>query len=46
MPVPELAELLPPMGIALPNGSSLQGGTATVSFTAEGPAGDGRSVEQ
>jgi AsmA protein len=37
MPVPELAELLPPMGIALPNGSSLQGGTATAGFTAEGP---------
>jgi AsmA protein len=38
MPVPELAELLPPLGIALPNGSKLEGGTATVAFTVEGPA--------
>ncbi len=38
MPVPELAELLPPLGIALPNGSRLEGGTATVMFTVEGPA--------
>jgi AsmA protein len=38
MPVPELAELLPPLGIALPNGSKLEGGTATASFTIDGPA--------
>jgi AsmA protein len=38
MPVPELAELLPPLGIALPNGSKLEGGTATVAFAVEGPA--------
>ncbi|MCC7175333.1 MAG: hypothetical protein IT159_09065 [Bryobacterales bacterium] len=38
MPVPELAELLPPLGVALPNGSSLEGGTASVAFTVEGPA--------
>ncbi len=38
MPVPELAELLPPLGIALPSGSKLEGGTATVAFTVEGPA--------
>jgi len=34
----ELAELLPPLGIALPNGSKLEGGTATVAFAVEGPA--------
>jgi AsmA protein len=38
MPVPELAELLPPLGIALPNGSRLEGGTATAAFTSQGPA--------
>ncbi len=38
MPVPELAELLPPLGIALPNGSKLEGGTATVAVAAAGPA--------
>ncbi|HSW49166.1 MAG TPA: hypothetical protein VLH09_03280, partial [Bryobacteraceae bacterium] len=38
MPVPELAELLPPLGIALPNGSRLEGGAATVAFAVEGPA--------
>ncbi len=37
MPIPELAEMLPAMGIALPAGSSLQGGTATAGFLAEGP---------
>jgi AsmA protein len=37
MPVPELAEMLPVMGIALPNGSSLQGGTAGLKATIEGP---------
>src|SRR5574340_82717 len=38
VPIPELAELLPPLGIALPNGSRLEGGTATAAFTVEGPA--------
>ena len=38
MQVPELAEMLPPLGIALPNGSKLEGGTATAAFTVEGPA--------
>jgi AsmA protein len=38
MPVPELAELLPPLGITLPNGSKLEGGTATAAFTIGGPA--------
>ena len=38
MPVAELAELLPPLGIALPSGSKLEGGTATAAFTIEGPA--------
>lgn len=38
MPVQELAELLPPMGMELPSGSSLQGGTATANFTVNGPA--------
>lgn len=36
MPIPELAEMLPAMGIVLPNGSSLQGGTATVKLDMEG----------
>lgn len=38
MPVPELAELLPPLGIALPQGASLEGGFASADFTVEGPA--------
>jgi len=38
MPVPELAAMLPAMGIVLPAGSSLQGGTATAKFAMEGPA--------
>jgi AsmA protein len=38
MPVPELAELLPPLGIALPNGSRLEGGTATAALGVQGPA--------
>lgn len=37
MPVPELAALLPAFGIALPAGSSLQGGTATVKLAMDGP---------
>jgi AsmA protein len=36
MPIPELAEMLPPAGITLPNGSSLQGGTASVKLAMEG----------
>jgi AsmA protein len=38
MPVPELAAMLPALGIALPAGSSLQGGTAGVKLAIEGPA--------
>jgi AsmA protein len=38
MPVPELAGLLPAVGIALPAGSRLEGGVATVLFTLKGPA--------
>jgi AsmA protein len=37
MPVPELAAMLPAMGIVLPNGSSLQGGTASVKVALQGP---------
>jgi AsmA protein len=37
MPVPELAELLPPLAIKLPSGSSLEGGAATANFTVAGP---------
>jgi AsmA protein len=38
MPVQELAALLPPLGIVLPNGASLQGGTATANLSMEGRA--------
>ena len=38
MPIPELAAMLPAMGILLPRGSSLQGGTAAVKLALEGPA--------
>jgi AsmA protein len=38
MPIPELAAMLPALGIALPAGSSLQGGTATVKLAMDGPA--------
>ncbi len=38
MPVPELATLLPALGVVLPAGSSLEGGTASVMLTMEGPA--------
>ena len=38
MPIPELAAMLPAMGIVLPAGSSLQGGTASAKFAMEGPA--------
>ena len=37
MPVQELADMLPSLGIVLPAGSSLQGGTADAVFTIEGP---------
>ena len=36
MPIPELEGMLPAMGIVLPNGSSLQGGTASVKLAMEG----------
>ena len=36
MPIPELAGLLPALGVVLPNGSSLQGGTATVKLSVDG----------
>jgi AsmA protein len=36
MPVDELAALLPALNIALPNGASLQGGTASVELASEG----------
>lgn len=38
MAVQELEELLPPLGIVLPAGSSLQGGSVTANFSMEGPA--------
>jgi AsmA protein len=38
MPVGELESMLGPLGIMLPAGSSLQGGTATAELTMEGPA--------
>ena len=37
MPVPELAAILPPLGIVLPAGSSFQTGTAAVQLATEGP---------
>jgi len=37
MPVPQLAAMLPALGIVLPAGSSLQGGTASVELSFEGP---------
>ena len=37
MPVQELVEMLPALGIVLPNGSSLQGGTAGVEASMQGP---------
>ena len=36
MPVPELASLLPALGVVLPNGSSLEGGTASVKLAMQG----------
>ncbi|HWC97857.1 MAG TPA: AsmA family protein [Candidatus Sulfopaludibacter sp.] len=38
MPVQELAALLPALGVVLPLGSTLQGGTASALLTVEGPA--------
>jgi AsmA protein len=38
MPAPELETLLPALGVVLPAGSRLQGGTATVMLSMEGPA--------
>jgi AsmA protein len=38
MPVQELESLLPALGVVLPSGSKLQGGTATVTLAMEGPA--------
>jgi AsmA protein len=39
MPVPELAAMLPALGVVLPSGSSLEGGTAGAKLTLEGPVG-------
>jgi AsmA protein len=38
MPLQELQSLLPALGVALPAGSSLQGGVAGANFSMEGPA--------
>ncbi len=38
MPVSDLTELLPPLDVRLPQGSSLQGGTASAHLAVEGPA--------
>jgi AsmA protein len=38
MPVSELVEMLPPLDIVLPAGSSLQGGAVAVNVTVTGPA--------
>ncbi len=38
MPVQELESLLPAMGITLPSGTSLKGGTASANLSMEGPA--------
>jgi AsmA protein len=37
MAVSELVEMLPPLNVVLPNGSSLQGGTLTTNLAVEGP---------
>ena len=37
MPVDDLVTLLPALGVVLPSGSSLQGGTLSADFTAVGP---------
>lgn len=38
MPVPDLAAMLPALGVVLPAGSSFQGGTANVKLSFAGPA--------
>src|SRR5207248_1367810 len=38
MPMPELEALLPALGVVLPAGSRLEGGTASVMLAMEGPA--------
>ncbi|HKE28914.1 MAG TPA: AsmA family protein [Bryobacteraceae bacterium] len=38
MPVSELEAMLPALGVVLPSGSRLEGGTATVMLTMQGPA--------
>jgi AsmA protein len=38
MPVPELETLLPALGVVLPSGSRLEGGTASAMLRMEGPA--------
>lgn len=38
MPVQELESLLPALGVVLPAGASLQGGTASANLTMQGPA--------
>ncbi len=38
MPIPELAAMLPALGVVLPSGSSLEGGTANARFDLQGPA--------
>lgn len=38
MPVTEIANMLAPLGIVLPSGSSLQGGTISAKLSMEGPA--------
>ena len=37
MPVDDLVTMLPPMGVVLPSGSSLKGGTLSADFTIVGP---------
>jgi AsmA protein len=37
MPIPELEAFLPSLAVALPRGSTLQGGTATLKLSMEGP---------
>jgi AsmA protein len=37
MPIGELAEMLPAMGVVLPRGTSLRGGTAGIAASMEGP---------
>jgi AsmA protein len=37
MPVDDLVTMLPPMGVVLPSGSSLKGGTVSADFTIVGP---------